>query len=204
MKRFGKILLFLAALFPIIGILQGKVSSILIFSVFVSILLWKGLQRWCNKLPLPTWFQFIGLGILFGAFTQIMVQAEGFEKSFSSDPTFHFLQALMIYIWIAIAWYILLKKYEFTTWSTFWITGIFGVIVEGIILYHYINPLQWLFLFVVYGSLGALPHILTHEKFSADRTMPHTKQYIFALFSLILALLAAHISTLILWVFGIR
>ena len=204
MKKLAKVLLFIAALIPIIQLFEDGGSSILIFSVFVFVFLWKGLQKWSMKLPIPRWLQFIVFGALFGAFTQIMVQIEGFEKTFSADPIVHFFQALTNYIWVTIAWYILLKRYEFSTWSIFWITGVFGALIEGIVLYHYVNPLQWLFLFLVYGPLGALPYILTKEKFPPGRISPRIKHYFLALICLIVAIPVAHICVTIMWLAGIR
>ncbi|MBI5530637.1 MAG: hypothetical protein HY918_04010 [Candidatus Doudnabacteria bacterium] len=182
-----KTLLILAALLPVIRWSQDGISSILIFSVFVLILLWSGLRLTLAKLPLPLGLAYIFWGVVFGGLTQWFVQIEGFEKSFSQNPIHHFIQALTIYFWVVVAWYYMLKKYDFSSWAVFWVTGLWGVLFEGILLYGAFNPLIWLFIFMVYGSFSTIPFLLTQDQLAAlPRPMPNSKNYatMFALLGL--------------------
>ena len=204
-NRIVTTLLIIAGLLPIIRLFEDGVSSILIFSVFVLVFLWKGLQHASAKLPIPLWLHFIGLGIIVGGITQIFVQMEGFEKSFSSNPVAHFIQALTIYFWVVVAWYFMLKKYDFSAWDIFWVTGIWGVVFEAILLYGALNPLIWLFIFVVYGSFAIIPFLLTSEKFAVlVRPKPGKKNYLIIFGLLVLALAMSNVLIFILSKFGIR
>jgi len=204
MKKFWKILLVIAGLLPIIRLFEDGISSILIFSVFVVVFLWKGLQHASARLPLPLSLYFIVLGTLVGGIAQFFVQSEGFEKSFSADPIAHFLQALTIYFWVTVFWYLILRKHNFSTWGVFWVTGIWGVVAEAIFVYGSFNILVWLFIFVVYGLLIAIPYLLTREKFAMDRKKPNLKAYLSIFGLLVLALLMANISIYIMALMGIE
>jgi len=192
------------ALLPIIGLFEDGPSSILVFSVFVLVYLWKGLQGFFAKLPLPLAPYFIILGSLAGAFTQIMVQLEGLEKTFSADPVVHFFQALTIYFCVIVAWYLVLRKYDFTTWGVFWLTGIWGVAVEAILIYGSFNIFTWLFIFLVYGSFAAIPHLLTKEKFPQDRKKPTKPANLLVLIWLTAALFMAKVLILIMAAGGVK
>lgn len=189
-----KILLISLGLIPIIALFDGKVSSILIFSIFVFLYLWKGLQRYLARIPLPLWFLYIFWGTLFGAVTQVFVQLEGFEKAFSADPLIHLLQALTIYFSLTVIWYLILKRYAFSLKYIFTITGLWGVVVEGLFIYGSISPFVWLFLFVVYGSYASIAYLLTAKRFgSMDRKTPTIKMGFVAFFVLFLALVMSNI-----------
>jgi len=125
-KYWKSILLIIAGLLPVIRLFEDGFSSILIFSVFVIVFLWKGLQHASAKLSLRLPLHFIILGTLVGGLTQLFVQLEGFEKTFSPDPVAHFIQALTIYFWVIVAWYLMLRKYDFSSWDIFWVTGMWG------------------------------------------------------------------------------
>jgi len=81
---------------------------------------------------------------------------------------------------------------------------VWGVVVEGIILYGLFNVLGWFFLFVVYGSFASIPLLLTKEKFANDRKNPTFKTYIITFGLLMLTLLTAQISILVMAAIGIR
>lgn len=204
-NRLLTFLLIIAGLLPIIRLSQDGVSSILIFSIFVLVFLWTGLQRASAKLPIPLTMQFIGLGIIVGGITQIFVQMEGFEKSFSPNPVSHFIQALTIYFWVIVAWYFMLKKYNFSTWDIYWVTGIWGVVFEAVLLYGALNPLIWLFIFVVYGSFATIPFLLTQGKFMLiPRPKPSKKNYLTMFVLLVLALVMSNLLIFVLSKFGVR
>ncbi len=204
-NRLLTFLLIIAGLLPIIRLSQDGVSSILIFSIFVLVFLWTGLQRVSAKLPIPLTMQFIGLGIIVGGITQIFVQMEGFEKSFSPNPVSHFIQALTIYFWVIVAWYFMLKKYNFSTWDIYWVTGIWGVVFEAVLLYGALNPLIWLFIFVVYGSFATIPFLLTQGKFMLiPRPKPSKKNYLTMFVLLVLALVMSNLLIFVLSKFGVR
>ncbi len=200
-NKIFKILLILAALLPIIRWSQDGVSSILIFSIFVLLLLSSGLRRTLNKLPLPLGLAYIFWGIIFGGITQWFVQTEGFEKSFSQNPIYHFIQALTIYFWVVVAWYNMLKKYDFSTWDVFWVTGLWGVLFEAVLLYGAFNPLIWLFIFAVYGSFAAIPFLLTQDRLKAlPRPKPNKKNYATMFILLAFSWIMANITIYILGV----
>ena len=66
-------------------------------------------------------------------------------------------------------------------------TGIWGIIVEAILLNGSFNVLIWFFIFVVYGSFAIIPYLLTREKFARNRKRPALKIYliIFGLLALV-------------------
>ena len=205
MKKYWKILLIIAGLLPVIRLFEDGVSSILIFSIFVTIFLWKGLQRVSAKLPLPLSLLFVALGIFIGGIVQLFVQFEGFEKSFSPDPIVHFFQALTIYFWITVSWYLVLRKHSFSTWDVFWITGIWGIVVEAILIYGSFNILVWLFIFMVYGSYTATTYLLTRDRFAImDRKNPNLIIYSVSFGLLTLALFMAKASIFLMAIMGIQ
>jgi hypothetical protein len=202
-KYIGLTILFIAALLPLIRLSEDGPSSILIFSVFAFFVLWKGLRHLLARIPIPLAGYYIVLGTLFGGLTQYFVQLEGFEKSFSGDPINHFFQALTIYFWDVVMWYGILRKNRFSVWGVYWVTGIWGVLVEGVVLYHALNPLIWLFLFVVYGSFAAIPYLILQERFtSGDVPKPKIYFYIFGL--LIVALGLTQLTIMLMSLFGIK
>ena len=208
MKAYWKpvllILLIIAGLLPIIRLFDQGFSSILIFSVFVVVFLWKGLQHASAKLPGPLSLHYIVLGTLVGGLTQLFVQLEGLEKTFSAVPIVHFVQALTLYFWVVVAWYFILRKYDFSIWGVFWVTGVWGVVVEAILLNGSFNPLIWLFIFIVYGSFAAIPYLLTREKFSANRKRPTLKIYLLILGLLALVQVMANALIYIMALMGIK
>lgn len=167
--KWWKLVLALLALLPVIRLFDsenGGVSSILIFTIFVAVLLWAGLQRWSSKLRVPLFPYFMILSIVFSGLTQWFVQLEGKETAFSANPYIHFVQALTIYICIMIVWYVALRRRNFSAMEVFCLTGIWGIVFENnfAVLLTF-NPLFWLFIFPVYGSFATIPYLLTKERF---------------------------------------
>lgn len=204
-KKYWKLVLLIGGLLPIIRLFESGVSSILIFSIFVLVFLWERLRHVSAKLPLRLSFLYIILGTFLGGLTQLFVQLEGFEKTFSPDPIVHFLQALTIYFWVTVVWYLVLRKNDFSTWGVFWTTGIWGVAVEAIAIYGSFNILVWFFIFLVYGSYATTTYLLTRERFAMiDRKKPNLIIYPVSFGLLVLALFMAKISIFLIAIMGIR
>ena len=92
--RWAKAIVALLALLPLVRLSVDGVSSILIFTVFAAVLTWEGLQRRAAEVRLPLPVLFFGYALLASGLTQLFVQLEGFETSFSAHPVIHFFQAL--------------------------------------------------------------------------------------------------------------
>lgn len=204
LKKLGYIALIILGILPLIRLSKDGPSSILILSVFVLVFVWKGLQKFFSKVPLPLGPYYIILGTILGIWTQYIVQIEGVEKTFSKDFKIHLLQALTIYVCVTIAWYINLKKYQFSTWQVFWLTGVWGFVIEGIILNGALNPGIWLFHFLVYGSYATIPFLLTRYKFSQSRPMPTKKNLGKMFLWLVLVQPTAFVMIVIMSLFGIK
>jgi len=184
--------------------LAGGASPIFILSIYVVVYFWKGLQRWSNGLAVARGPYFFFLSIIFSGITQILVQIAG-EHSFSPNPVIHFFQALVIYLCVTGAWYLLLRRYQFTVNEVFVLTGLWGVIFENnfIILLSF-NPLLWVYIFAVYGACISLPYLLTSEKFG-ERPRPSGWVRIVGVFvALTLALYASKIILILLGLAGLR
>ena len=203
--RWWKIIVGLLALLPLIRLVDEGVSSILIFTIFAIVLLWENLQKAAASISLPLPVLFGIYSFLFSGLTQLFVQLEGFETSFSANPIIHFFQALVIYLCVMTVWYILLRKYDIDAGRVFLMTGLWGVIFErNFAVLLTLNPLMYLFVFLVYGSFAAIPVLLTVGRFPQSRENMTLKQTLLIFIWLSISLAVSIVIMAILGFFGFK
>lgn len=161
-KKSTILLMVLIGLFPLIA---GRVTSLLIVSVFVLVWL---LAPYLHKLPklwLPLWARYTGVGLLFSILTEYFVFKEHFEV-FHSNIAMDIFLALGIYGSLMLIWYFLLKRFQFTLVQMFTMAGVWGVVFEqnGRVLLS-LNLLGYLFIFLVYGSVMCIPFVFYRHEF---------------------------------------
>jgi len=120
----------------------------------------------------------------------------------SPDLFTDFILIAGLYIGIPIVWYFLLKKYQFNLKEVFVLSGIFGVFAEqdfAVLLTF--NPLAYLYVFLVYGSLITIPFILNRDSFEFLKRKNNKRKYFVAFFSQFLAYLFGFMWAAIMTIF---
>lgn len=203
--RWWKGVVALLALLPVIRLLEDGPSSILIFTVFAIVLLWEGLQRVASRVPIPLPALFSVYAVVFSGLTQLFVQLEGFETTFSANPVIHFFQALVIYVCLMFVWFLVLRKYEAGPGVVFAINGLWGVVFErmGAVLLT-LDPLMYLFVFVVYGSFASIPVLLTAGRFPQSRARLSLKRSLLVFVWLSVSFVAATLIVFTLELLGFK
>ena len=192
MSRKKLLLIVLGIILIIFGLNE---PMILIFPMWIFTYLSK--ERLTNLLvKLPLWLSFIGTGILFGLLTEIFAIIENLSKPIdqrillSGDPLTDIIYGFVYYLFVVLAWYLLLRKMRYSNKDVFLITGIYGIFTEEtgqVFLRIFTVPLFGILYAViimfVYGIFPMLAHTLNEKRFS-NRSYNLIKRYPFAFFAL--------------------
>lgn len=169
------------ALLALVPFAAKKVNSLMIFSVFVLLWLFGSSVRKLPKFWLPLWARFVGVGLLFSALTEYFVFQEHPGGLFSSNLGAEIFLAMGIYGSLLVIWYFLLKRYQFSLWQQFFSAGLWGVVFEqNFRVLLSFNLLGYLLVFLVYGSVMAIPHIFYGQEFDAFPKKEGGKKYLMA------------------------
>ena len=105
---------------------------ILIFPMWIFTYLSK--ERLTNLLEkLPLWLSFIGTGILFGLLTEIFAIIENLSKPIdqrillSGDPLTDIIYGFVYYLFVVLAWYLLLRKMRYSNKDVFFNRNIWHI-----------------------------------------------------------------------------
>jgi len=188
------IILVILGFIPIIALMDGQ-YTLTIFSIFVLIwLLRPVLKPFIKIIPLPLFFKFLILGIIFSLFTEYLVFLDsgiginGQSGLFSKDLGTNLILSMGLYGSLVIIWYFLLKKYKFSLIGVFFSAGIWGIVIEQdfAVLLSF-NILAYIYIFAAYGSLVSVPFLLTKDEFEKFQRKEGNGKYIVAFFSQFIA-----------------
>lgn len=185
----------------VFGIILLGSPPLFIFGIFA--LLYLGKERispFLNKLNLSLKAKFLLLGISFGLFTEILAIIDNLEKPpeerilFHPDPAIDFLMGIGFYSFIAILWWLCLKRFQFRVREVFLVGGAWGITVEqtGAILTSIFTQgisglIAWFYVLCVYGSFMAIPYLLLEHDFSVFQRKNRVLKYLVAFLGLYLA-----------------
>lgn len=166
----------------------------------VVYLLRNPLRRVFSFIPHP--FGFIGLGIFFGLLTEGFAILDNLKRLpenrilIDADPMRDLFFGFFFYGFFILTWYVLLKRWRFSVWQVFALSGIFGILTEQfnpavggpvILLQAIMNPLlgipMALLIASVYGTFPSIAYLLTKEKFSNERRKIRYQTYCIVLVS---------------------
>ena len=186
--------------------IEDKQFTLLIFSVFVLIwLIAPAIKPFIKKIPLPLFIKFLFVGMIFGFMTEYFVflgsgiGITGESGLFSKNLLSNLILSMGIYDSLIIIWYFLLKKYKFSLAGVFFSAGIWGVVIEEdfAVLLSF-NPLAYLYIFLVYGSLVSIPFILVEDIFDKIQRKENKVKYIIAFFAQFIAYIVGTLWILLL------
>lgn len=191
-----KNLLILSAFLPVIGLLIPPADAmLLIYTIFVVIYLSKtSLSGAIRGLKIPFWLFFLLLVLASGWLTEMLAWNSNYLAKTTEPALFHpqlfydLILATGFYLGNALAWLLLLRKYRFSLPAVFIIQGFFGVFFEqdGAVFYQGLASLPaglllWGYVFLVYGSIIAIPYVLVREEIMRTLLPQHWWQYPLAL-----------------------
>lgn len=177
-SSFKKIVMLVLGVIPL---LTHKITSLVILSAFV--LVWFLSPYFKNRhfLPLPLWIKYLSVGLIFGAFTEYFVFGDHLSI-FSNNVSSDIFLSLGIYGCMSLAWYLLLKKFEFSLWGVFLTAGLWGIIFEqNFKILLSFNLFEYLYIFLVYGSFSAIPFLIFQTDFEVFPRSSAKKKYPIAL-----------------------
>jgi len=92
------------------------------------------------------------------------------NQLYSASPLTDIILGWGYYIPLAIAWFYLLRKYDYKIKDVFITMGIFGIFFEGkgAVLLS-LNPVMWLYAFLVHGSYLTIAYIITKQEFPTNK-----------------------------------
>lgn len=174
-QKYLNYFLILSGLLPF---LAGRITTLLIFSVFVLVWLCSPYLIRLPKFGLPLFVRYVGVGLLFCVLTEYFVFKENFEL-FNSNAAYDIFLSLGIYMSLNLIWYFLLKKYPFSLKEIFATAGVWGIVFEqNFKILLSFNPLAYLFIFVVYGSLVSIPFLFYGLEFQIYIRLENKKKYL--------------------------
>lgn len=203
------IILIILAFFPIMALMDGQ-FTLTIFSIFVFVWFINPIIKpLIKKIPLPIFFKFLFLGIIFALITEYLVFLDsgigisGESGLFSQNLILNLILAMGIYVSLILVWYFLLKKYKFNIAEVFFSAGIWGVVIEqNFAVLLSFNLLSYLYIFAVYGSFVAIPFLLVKDDFDKMKRKETKIKYIIAFFSQFIAYIIGFLWIALLRIFG--
>jgi hypothetical protein len=187
------LLMILGIVLTIFGI---QSPMLLIIPMWIFTYLFKDkLTQLFNKIPSN--YRFIIAGILFGLLTEIFAIFENISKPaeeqfmLSTVPMLDLIYGFVYYLFVILAWYIIVRKINFSKKEIFFITGFYGVLVEqtgGVFLGIFTIPgIGLLYAFIVmfvYGLFPMLAYMITKKSFDQQRKPSNIWHYLLAAFML--------------------
>lgn len=188
----SSILLAVSGLLPLLGLTgQQPDPTLLIYSLFVVIWLWRRLQvPFDQAQPIqPTaqaWWRLPIAVIGSGLVVECLSWSNNYMKCAPTPALLHpqlfadLLLAIGFYGSWALVWSWLIRRYHWTLKQTFVIQGLFGILIEqqGQILLLGLTTLPiglifWLYVFLVYGSVMGIAYLMANPSRPLRRGARH-------------------------------
>ena len=155
--------------------------SILIFPIFIAAYLFTRRSK-----PTPAkasqslFVKYFATGLFFSLLTELFVTRDHVALFSQSVPTDLFL-SIGIYGAMIIIWYWLVSHYVLPLFGVFASAGLWGIVFEqNFKILLSLNPVAYLYIFLVYGSLAAIPFAIFRHEFEARPHDSSPKKYIIA------------------------
>jgi hypothetical protein len=171
---------------------------ILIFPLWIFSYLFKNHLIFLFK-KIPKNYGFIIAGIVYGLIIESFAIMDNLGKPkdemvlLSSLPTLDLIYGFFYYFCVIIAWYIVLRKINFSKKEIFLFTGIYGVFVEQtgqVFIQIFTLPglglLYAILVIFVYGLFPMLAYSITENSFNQERKKTEYKHYLIIAFALFL------------------
>ncbi len=157
--------------------------SILIFPLFIFIYFTaRFLRATAAKVSLPLFVKYFLVGIFFSLLTEAFVFHDHLSLFSQALPADLFL-SIGIYGSMILIWYGLLRHYEFSLLEIFALAGLWGIVFEqNFKILLSLNPIAYLYIFLVYGSLAGIPFTIFREEFPKRPSDGNLRKYVIALF----------------------
>ncbi len=164
----------------------------LVFAIGIaSILFRKPLLAWSATWQSSWWF--VVLGIILGLYTEVcailgnMHKPEAERILMSPHPAMDVVFGFFFYGLFILTWYAVLRRWNFSLWQVFWISGCFGILTEQfnpavggptILMSAFLNPVlgipMALLIACVYGIFPTLAYFLTQHTFGLRKGVSKT------------------------------
>ena len=199
--------LFLASIILLAAMAFGKLYMLTLFPIFLLILSITPTKNIFTKMTPPTLLKFLVLGILTGLLTEVLaiinnLHLPAAEKAlFNADPVMNIIVSFGYYIPLVIVWFFILKKYKFKIPQIFIVSGIIGLFAEGVgVAFLSFNIQAWAYVFLVHGSIMAIPFSILQDEFSKFKTKDAKTKYLIAIVPTIIAFVIGGLWMLLLGV----
>jgi hypothetical protein len=180
MRPWQRILLGISGAIPVLGFVTSHNATLLIFTLFVVALLGRQFVAAAfARVRLPAGVKFVLAIIVSGWLTECFAWLGSYLNHDKNPALFHpqlipdLILAIGFYGGWAVAWLLVLRRWQFTLGQVFVTTGIFGIFVEqngavaAVILASLAIPVQAallaLYVFAVYGAIMGLPYLLAGQ-----------------------------------------
>lgn len=182
-KRTRSLLLWIGFVFTLLNVTQSPMW--LAFSVWILVYLFRTrLRQWIDRWNLPK--PYIGLGVIFGLVIELFAILDNVNLPpderilLNPNPVADLIMAVPYYLLIGVTWYALLRRFAYTARQVFFVTGVFGIVVEqngaillGLMGSPIIGGLLALLILCIYGMFPLMAYWLTAHQF--DPTRPAVK-----------------------------
>lgn len=179
------------------------VSELLILMWFVLVyLLRKPLRAIVANLPWR-WLRFVFLGVLS---TTVAETAYIFSKPLHDNLAADIFLTLPWYFLWMLSWHMILSKYEFTLGEAFYLAGLHGFIIEGVLHGILANPalaiLSLPLFTAIYGFIFIVPYAVLKDDYLGGAKIKLKKKFIYSLAPLLAYIPGA--IWIIFWVLALK
>ncbi|MBA3823926.1 MAG: hypothetical protein H0X24_08525 [Ktedonobacterales bacterium] len=176
-RRLPRVLLAISAGIPVLGFVASHNATLLIYTLFaVALLNRQRVTAAFAHVRLPGAAKFGGAVLISGWLTECFAWLGSYLNHDKNPALFHpqlipdLILAIGFYGGWAVAWLLVLRRWQFTLGQVFVTTGLMGIFVEqngaviAVIIASLGNPLLAallaLYVFAVYGAIMGLPYLL--------------------------------------------
>lgn len=205
-----KILFLISGFLPLISVFGKPIDSTLwIYSVFVLLyFLGPKITLFLKRIPLNFYFKFFLIVIIAGFLVEFFAWLGEYFSCNKKPILFHpqlfydLLIGIGFYGGWALAWLIVLRKYNFTLKQVFITLGLYGVFIEqqGAVFFQGLMSMPlglylWFYVFIVYASAGGIFYTLAKNSIPFVNQADEKRKYVFVL----ILMLIFSMLLLILW-----
>lgn len=204
-----KVLFALSALLPLIPLFGKPTDPLLLpYSLFVILYFFKNRIDPFKNISIPPELKLALLTLFIGFGVETLAWVNNYFAKRANPILFHpqliydLLISFALYGGWAIGWFLILKKFKFTTMQVFLTQGLFGIMIEqqGQVFIKGLTAmplglLMWIYVFLAYAPIMGLSYIFMEKQFIQKNKSNRFLKY----FAAIIILAIINISFFLIW-----
>src|SRR3989344_9583432 len=208
-NRIFKILFALSGLLPLLALFGKPTDPLLLpYSLFVILYFFKNRIDPLKKISIPLELKLGLLILIIGLGVESLAWANNYFAKRANPILFHpqlvydLLIGLALYGGWAVGWFLILKKFKFTSMQVFLTQGLFGIMAEqqGQLFIKGLAAMpagliMWLYVFLAYAPITGLSYLLIEKQFISSNKSNSFLKYFAAIFLLVII----NISFFLIW-----